>query len=155
MARMITDEILKDIFPNSLKRDRDKYIPYLNKYWDTFDVNTLDRQRAFLAQIGHESAQLKYAEEIASGRAYEGRKDLGNTEPGDGVRFKGRGLIMVTGRKNYTSFNKWLHDFNFIHKDTSIVEDPTLIAKDPELAVLAAFWFWDRHDLNKLADLPK
>ncbi len=63
-------------------------------------INTPLRRVHFFAQIGHESKELIYSEEIASGRAYEGRFDLGNTQPGDGVRFKGRGLIQITGRAN-------------------------------------------------------
>jgi putative chitinase len=57
--------------------------------------------RMFLAQIGHESGYLQYVQELASGKAYEGRADLGNTSPGDGVRYKGRGLIQITGKRNY------------------------------------------------------
>jgi putative chitinase len=58
----------------------------------------------FLAQCAHESGGFIYREELASGAAYEGRRDLGNTQPGDGVRYKGRGYIQLTGRANYTKF---------------------------------------------------
>ena len=83
---ILTDENLRVIYDYSTKPNRDKYLPFLNKYWDVFKVNTKDRQAAFLAQVGHESGQLRYSEEIASGRAYEGRKDLGNVNPGDGMK---------------------------------------------------------------------
>ena len=66
-------------------------MPFLNKYFSHYQINTPLRICAFLAQVGHESGQLRYAEEIASGAAYEGRKDLGNVHPGDGRKYKGRG----------------------------------------------------------------
>ena len=73
----------------------------LNNAMEKYSINTLLREAAFLAQVGHESGRLFYVKEIASGKAYEGRKDLGNTKVGDGVKFKGRGLIQITGRTNY------------------------------------------------------
>lgn len=152
---ILTDDELKRIYTSSTQINRDKYLPFLNKYWDKFKVNTADRQSSFLAQVGHESGQLKYSEEIASGSAYEGRKDLGNTQPGDGRKFKGRGLIQVTGRSNYTLFNKWLHDNGYISKILSIIDNPEIVSNNPEIAVLSAFWYWDKHQLNNLADLPK
>jgi putative chitinase len=107
-------------------------------------INTPLRQAHFLAQVGHESGQLRYTEEIASGAAYEGRKDLGNTQPGDGVRFKGRGLIQLTGRANYAAFAQACGQ--------DVVADPDLVAEKPRLAVDAAVWFWGEHGLNALAD---
>ncbi|KQP20081.1 hypothetical protein ASF43_27980 [Pseudorhodoferax sp. Leaf267] len=88
----------------------------------------------FIAQIGHESGSFLYSEEIASGAAYEGRGDLGNTQPGDGKRFKGRGLIQLTGRANYASYSQ----FN----NADYLSDPTPIARDPLLSVDAACWYW-------------
>ena len=149
---ILTDENLRVIYDYSTKPNRDKYLPFLNKYWDVFKVNTLDRQAAFLAQVGHESGQLRYSEEIASGKAYEGRKDLGNTNPGDGVKYKGRGLIQVTGRANYKIFNEWLHKNNYLTINQSIIDNPELVSFNPEIAVLSAFWYWDLHKLNQLAD---
>ena len=149
---ILTDENLRVIYDYSTKPNRDKYLPFLNKYWDVFKVNTLDRQAAFLAQVGHESGQLRYSEEIASGKAYEGRKDLGNTNPGDGVKYKGRGLIQVTGRANYKIFNEWLHKNNYLTINQSIIDNPEIVSFNPEIAVLSAFWYWDLHKLNNLAD---
>lgn len=149
---ILTDENLRVIYDYSTKPNRDKYLPFLNKYWDVFKVNTKDRQAAFLAHVGHESGQLRYSEEIASGKAYEGRKDLGNTNPGDGVKYKGRGLIQVTGRANYKIFNEWLHKNNYLTINQSIIDNPEIVSFNPELAVLSAFWYWDLHKLNNLAD---
>jgi putative chitinase len=104
------------------------------------------RRSHFLAQVGHESGELRYTKEIASGTAYEGRKDLGNTQPGDGVRFKGRGLIQLTGRANYVAFGKSMN------ADFTEGEQPERIANEPALAVEAAVWFWQLHALNALAD---
>lgn len=109
-------------------------------------IDTPLRQAHFLAQVAHESADLRYTEELASGMKYEGRKDLGNTEKGDGPRFKGRGLIQLTGRKNYIAFGKSLGE-DFTKGDAM-----KRIAEEPALAVQTAAWFWDTHTLNALAD---
>ena len=122
-----------------------RYFPGLK----TISASGIDRplrQAHFLAQIAHESAELRYSEEIASGSAYEGRVDLGNTQPGDGVRFKGRGLIQLTGRANYTKYGKARN------RDFTTGDHPKLIASDPVLAVDVASWFWTQHGLNALAD---
>lgn len=113
---------------------------------DRHQINTPLRIAHFLAQIGHESGCLRYTEEIADGSAYEGRADLGNTQPGDGPRFKGRGLIQLTGRANYRAYGKACgHDFENR-------TDPALVATDPNLAVDVAGWFWTSRNLNQLAD---
>ena len=96
--------------------------------------STLEKSH-LLAQVGHESDGFKTATEYASGRAYEGRKDLGNTQPGDGVKFKGRGLIQVTGRANYAGYSKWKYG------DDRAVKSPEMLAQLPD-AVDAAFWYW-------------
>lgn len=108
-------------------------------------TSTLEKSH-FLAQVAHESASGKWLEELASGKAYEGRKDLGNTQPGDGVRFKGRGLIQVTGRSNYGRYSAWKYG------DTRVVTTPTMLAELPD-AVDAAFWYWTvaRPKLKQLA----
>ena len=113
---------------------------------DRYQINTPLRQTHFLAQIGHESGELRFQEEVASGRAYEGRVDLGNTQPGDGVRFKGRGLIQLTGRANYKDYDR-VNQF-----DKDVLNEPYLIAEDKALCVDVAGWFRHKHELNALAD---
>ena len=119
------------------------YAHWLNVYCTKYEIDTPLRLSAFLAQIGHESGRLRYVEELASGKAYEGRTDLGNTTKGDGVRFKGRGLIQITGRYNYTELAN--------DTDVDFVSYPELL-KEPEFAVMSACWFWDKRKLNMLAD---
>lgn len=109
-------------------------------------IDTPLRMTHFLAQAGHESGDLLYTEEIASGQAYEGRTDLGNTQPGDGQKFKGRGLIQLTGRANYVAYGKT------IAKDLTVNGAWTIVATDPALAVDVACWFWNTHKLSALAD---
>ena len=151
----ITNEQLKEIYQHSTETNRLKYLPHINQLASEFAVDTPDRIAAFLAQIGHESGHLRYSEEIASGAAYEGRKDLGNTQKGDGKRFKGRGLIQVTGRANYIVFDKWLHTHKYLSEKESIIETPNIVSENPQIAVLSAFWYWNKHKLNALADRPK
>jgi predicted chitinase len=111
------------------------------------------RAAMFLAQVGHESVSLQYTEEIASGAAYEGRLDLGNTQPGDGVRFKGRSFIQITGRHNYGLFSKWAYEQGFANTPTYFVDNPTALASDG-WAWMGAVWYWTvaRPTLNSLAD---
>ena len=97
----------------------------------------------FLAQLAHESGNFRYMEEIASGAAYEGRKDLGNTQTGDGKRFKGRGPIQLTGRANYRKYGRALGiDFESHPEMVSI----------PSIGLLVACKYWAINGLNELAD---
>lgn len=101
------------------------------------------RMSAFLGNLAEESGQLYYVREIHDGSNYEGRKDLGNINPGDGRRFRGRGYIQITGRYNYTAASKALgYDF---------VADPEAMEL-PEWAALVSGWFWDSRNLNHYAD---
>jgi predicted chitinase len=117
-----------------------------------YQIDTHTRQKHFLAQILHESGHLRWREELASGSAYEGRRDLGNTQPGDGRRFKGRGLIQLTGRANYTRYN--ISDVP-IEKRLNIMEFPSLVATNDDLCSDVAGWFWSKKGLNGLADSPQ
>lgn len=153
---ILTNEHLKKIYPQSTEANRQKYLPYLNYYAVMYEVNTFERWCAFLAQIGHESGQLYYVEEIASGVAYDtGKKaiSLGNTPEadGDGQKYKGRGLIQVTGRANYIAFDKWVTN---VPIGTDFVENPELL-KEPQYAVLSAFWYWDANKLNRYCNLKE
>lgn len=141
---MLTREQLLAVMPFARKRV-DLFLPHLVAAMDEFEINTPLRQAAFLAQVGHESGQLRYVLELASGAAYEGREDLGNVEEGDGVRFKGRGLIQITGRGNYLRCSMAL--FN----DDRLIHFPELL-EDPRHACRSAAWFWQSHGLNELAD---
>ena len=140
----MTPEDLLKIMPYAKPRIAAFFSPLLAAM-EEFEINTPARQAAFLAQVGHESGQLRYVCELASGEDYEGRKDLGNTEPGDGVRFKGRGLIQVTGRANYLKCSQALFG------DDRLLQFPELL-EDPALACRSAGWFWQSHGLNELAD---
>lgn len=140
---MITEEQLKKIAPHASAENIKIYTPLLNKWMPYYSIKTKKRQAAFLAQILHESGCFRYTEEIASGKKYEGRKDLGNTEKGDGERYKGCGCIMITGRSNYAAVSKGL--------GVDFVAHPELL-KEPRYAVQSACWWWTTHGLNALAD---
>ena len=145
----ITTEQLKSIMPHATAENIRTYMPYLNDVMQRFDINTTIRQCHFLAQLAVESGSLQYVREIASGESYEGRLDLGNVHPGDGVKFKGRGLIQLTGRDNYQRFQDWLV-LNYT-EDIDIMTYPELL-ESPELAVMVAGWYWDVRNVNAMAD---
>ena len=120
-----------------------KLVPGLNQALNKYQINKPLRIAHFIAQVAHESGAFQYMEEIADGADYEGREDLGNTQPGDGMRFKGRGLIQLTGRSNYESFSKSM--------SIDFVTNPKQVAELP-YAILCAAWFWDTNKLNPIAD---
>lgn len=121
----------------------DEVVSALNETFTKYEINTKVRQCHFLAQVLHESGSFRYTEEIASGVAYEGRADLGNTQPGDGKKFKGRGNIQITGRFNYDLIGK---AFNI-----DLLTHPELLKQYP-LAALSAGWYWNSRNLNSKAD---
>lgn len=112
-----------------------------------FEINTPQRQAAFLAQIGHESGGLHWTTEIwgpsIAQSNYEGRKDLGNVFPGDGFKFRGRGLLQTTGRANYQATGRAL--------GVDLIAAPERLT-EPMLASRSAAWYWREHGLNALAD---
>lgn len=140
---MITIEQLKAALPSANMGNILRFYSPLIQTMEKFEINTPARQAAFLAQLAHESGSLRYVRELADGIAYEGRKDLGNTQPGDGPKFKGRGLIQITGRTNYELVGKALN-YNFIANPTHL--------ELPGAAAMSAGWFWKSKGLNELAD---
>lgn len=110
---------------------------------DAYKVNTALRIEHFLAQACEESDAFRTMEEYATGAAYEGRADLGNNQPGDGPRFKGRGIFMLTGRANYRSMGITLR--------LDLIGHPELAA-DPVTALRVALVYWTSHNLSLDAD---
>jgi putative chitinase len=123
------------------------FLPHIEAAMREFDISTKERQAAFLAQIGHESGGLHWLIELwgptPAQTRYEGRKDLGNTQDGDGYRYRGRGLIQITGRANYTECGAAL--------GVDLIGEPEQLGL-PELAARSAAWFWDSRGLNEFAD---
>jgi putative chitinase len=124
-----------------------QFQPIIDQAAPDFEINTPARMAAFLAQAGHESGGLKWLTELwgptdAQAR-YENRADLGNHDEGDGFKYRGRGLIQITGRANYQKASDAFA--------TDFVGNPDQLA-EPEYAVRSAMWFWQSHGLNELAD---
>lgn len=136
---------IKKAAPYVTAENLERYEPLLALLMPRFGIDTPLRKRHFLAQLLHESGQFRYVREIASGAAYEGRKDLGNTQPGDGVKFRGRGLIQLTGRSNYTRASIALFG------DERLAAAPETV-EQPVWAVAVSCWFWEANNLNALAD---
>ncbi|KAL9655271.1 hypothetical protein ABK040_009045 [Willaertia magna] len=134
---------LQKIMPRISSSKANQYIGYLNAAMKEAGINTCCRKSAFLAQLAHESGDLNWFEEFADGSAYEGRKDLGNTQPGDGKRYKGRGPIQLTGRANYRAAGQAL--------GLDLEGNPTLAAQ-PSVGFRTAAWFWNSRSLNNYAD---
>ena len=107
-----------------------------------FGITTPIQRAHFLAQCAHESGGFKWVKEFADGSAYEGRKDLGNSQRGDGVRYKGRGYIQLTGRANYTKFKGSVSD--------DIVANPILV--EQKYVAQSAAWFWKTRKFNSFAN---
>lgn len=113
---------------------------------------TVDRVAMWMAQVGEESGGLQWMEELADGSEYEGRVDLGNTQPGDGARFKGRGPIQITGRANYTSLSAWAYGQNLVPSATFFVDDPTQLSSD-QYGFVGVDWYWTvARPMNVYAD---
>ena len=113
---------------------------------------TVKRAAMFCAQVGEESINLTAPTELASGAEYEGRADLGNTHAGDGVRFKGRGFIQITGRFNYGELSRWAHAKGLVPSATYFIDHPGQLATD-EYVWLGPIWYWTvARPMNHFAD---
>ena len=145
----LTSQQLVQILPNAGAK-AGVFVPVLNTAMGRFQIVGSKRVAAFIAQIGHESGQLKYVKEIwgptKAQIKYEDRVDLGNTLKGDGSKYRGRGLIQITGRANYESCGEAL--------GLDLISHPELLEK-PQHACMSAAWFWASRGLNTLADAGK
>jgi putative chitinase len=150
-AAMLTDEQLHAIMPRVSDTKGRELLPFLQAAMTECAIDRPAREAAFLAQVAHESGQFQFMQEIwgptDAQRRYEPPSTLatrlGNTEPGDGRRFKGRGPIQITGRANYRRFGDLL--------GVDLVSDPERAAL-PDLAFRIASLFWMKKGLNELAD---
>lgn len=169
----ITERVLKEIYPHSRYEDRKKFLKPLNDTAALLDVDTPLRLAAFLAQTGHESAELRclsenlnysanslrrvfgkyfagdeperfaYKPEAVANRVYAGRMGNGDENSGDGWRYRGRGLIQITGRYNYSVLSEALKE--------DFINDPDKLLY-PCYAALSSGWFWKSKGLNPLSD---
>jgi predicted chitinase len=139
----ITVEALRAVMPNLPAAKAAEYLPLLNAAMAEAQITTPQRQAAFLATLAHESAEFRYFEEIGNGRQYEGRRDLGNTQPGDGPRYKGRGPIQITGRANYRAAGQALG---------IDLEGNPRAAAEPAVGFRTAGWYWTTRNINEAAD---
>ena len=142
----ITEQQLLQILPNA-GRQAGVFVPVLNTAMNRYGIVGTPRVAAFIAQVGHESGQLRYVREIwgptAQQAGYEGRADMGNTVKGDGSKYRGRGLIQITGRANYAACGEAL--------GLDLLSKPELLEL-PQHAAMSAAWFWSMKGLNTLAD---
>lgn len=146
----MTLDQLRAAIPNAGKRAA-VFLAPLNRAMEEFEINTPARQAAFLAQIAHESGSLRYVRELASGAAYDtGRlaQRLGNTpeDDDDGERYRGRGLIQITGTANYSACSAALYG-----DSRHLLEHPEILEL-PDAACRSAAWYWKTKGLNELAD---
>ena len=115
-----------------------------NVHFRTYGIlDTGLRLAHFMGQCSHESGGFRYMEEIASGAAYEGRADLGNTQAGDGRRFKGRGPIQLTGRANYSRVGRKI--------GIDLERNPQIVGH-PSIGLLVGCVYWSDRSLNAKAD---
>ncbi|MFC4604138.1 glycoside hydrolase family 19 protein [Rhodococcus kronopolitis] len=139
----VTPDELARIVPGMPAEKIAAYVEPLNAAMARGGIDNPVRQAAFIAQLAVESDGFRTFEEYASGRAYEGRADLGNIQAGDGERYKGRGAIQITGRHNYEQVSQYT--------GVDFVAQPELL-QAPENAFTTAAWYWTSRNLNQVAD---
>lgn len=175
MTLIVNDSQLKEMMPHAKKEDIDFYLDALNRQLNIYKINTPLRQAHFLAQIAHESGAFRYKSEnlnysakalrtvfgkyfksdelaqecarkpeVIANYVYANRMGNKDTNSGDGWKYRGRGLIQLTGQDNYHQCSQ------FLNKD--LINEPDLLTQDPDIAVAAACWYWDKHKLNNYAD---
>jgi predicted chitinase len=142
----LTAEELRAIAPNLSEQEADQIAAHLRVAMAEASINTKARAAAFLAQVAEESDGFQTTTEYASGAEYEGWTSLGNVVPGDGVRYKGRGIIQLTGRANYRAFTQSRPDLG-----VDFEKYPELVS-DPKYAYEVAAWYWTNRGCNALAD---
>lgn len=139
----ISADALRHVCPNLTGAAAAQIAKGLGEAFARYDINTPTRCAMALAQWAHECDHFRTSEEYASGAAYEGRKDLGNTHPGDGKRFKGRGRIQITGRTNYVAMAQAL--------GIDCVTKPELLSLSPYSELASGQW-WKDHGCNGFCD---
>jgi len=137
---LVTAEQCQQIFGRAITVEQ---LADLNSCLNRFEITTPASICHFMAQIAHESGGLRYMQELADGTAYEGRKDLGNNQPGDGPRFKGAGVIQLTGRENYEKFSRFVGDPEVMTGCSYVAERYPFTS--------AGFW-WHNNRANQLVD---
>lgn len=145
----ITVDILKNLAPGSKKSNYKNLFGlalWMNDWFPKFDIDTKGEICHLLAQLAHESDSFNAMEEYASGQAYEGRVDLGNTLKGDGIKFKGRGPLQITGRKNYSLMGVKAGN------PRKFIINPGLLAT-PEWGIWTACVFWTDNGLLPISNM--
>jgi putative chitinase len=134
---------LRAIMPKLDAGRADTFLKPLGGAMKEFGITTPKRQAAFLAQVAHECGQLRFQEEMMASQSHENRAELGNTSPGDGAKYKGRGPLMLTGRANYKAAGQALK--------LDLEAKPELVSQ-PDIGCRVAGWYWKTQGLNELAD---
>ena len=168
----ITKEQFSLIFPKN--KEAEAWVDSLNDILPQYDINTVNRVAAFLAQCGHESAgftvlsenlnygaaglktvfgkyfktvdplQYERKPEKIANRVYANRMGNGNEASGDGWKYRGRGPIQLTGKNNYIAFSADM--------GVDVTSSPDMVSMNKKIALLSAIWFWDKNKLNAMAD---
>lgn len=141
-TRPVTADELQKISPGLPRAQAELMAPKVSAAMEQAGITDKRERAAFLAQTAHETDGFRTMEEYASGKDYEGRKNLGNTQKGDGERFKGRGLVQLTGRDNYEKAGAAI--------GVDLANQPELAAQSPYAEQIAA-WYWKQNGIGELA----